>query len=153
MSLKELFSGVKPIQIIDHEVFGVLQWSKANNEWSGSYNSLKFTISQEKNRKEPSKEILEYVSAMLSDTEFLIGTLEAEKNRWIEQHQLSDEHMKEISLLNFEELSFFRYKGLTNKILATLSPDSNRSWRLEYTEMECIGLGFVPGTRSGVSAR
>lgn len=141
MRLKDILLRDKPVTI-NHEKLGILQWSKTNNEWSGCYNSLKFTIHHEKNHIQPSAEIVAYICSMLMNIEFLKATLQEEKGKWKKQYKSDKEQMKELSDLQFEKLDFYRYKDKVNKIFATLSPEIIRSWRIEYKEMECIGLGF-----------
>lgn len=128
----------QPQEIIDDPVLGRLQWSKDDEGWTGEYRGFKISFSQ-KNESVPTEALIKYARQVLDTEGFLTESLEKAKQEWIMK---LPKHAKEISALYFDEVHFYRSKGQKNCILAHLGPeDDYKSWRIEYMEMNCLGLG------------
>lgn len=142
MSLLNLIFGKKleiENEIVDDKL-GSLKWSNDDDSWVGIFNGLKFDLSYEKNTTSPSNELRSYAYSILSHREFLEETLSIEKNKWIDEYP---DHKEDIEALQFDYVSFYRYKGKHNRIFAHLTPENDVGlWRIEYSDRKCEGMGF-----------
>jgi hypothetical protein len=139
MSMRGLFARkVPPLSNIVHPTLGTLTWSSQEKGWLGSVNGLSFCLAHE-DSPEPSKEVVAYAEEMLRAPHLLRDPLEEQKGVWAKKYPAQ---ATEISQLSYEQITFYRHKG-KNQVFASLGPESaNRSWRIEFQNHECKGLGF-----------
>jgi hypothetical protein len=135
-------SGVDPISVYEDSILGQLLWNDDDEAWVGRYNGYIFALAYDK-QKEPDKDLINYARNILNSNEWLNKTLaEAKKNWLIENNKYAELLKDEIFNLEFDKIYFFKRKNI-NSILANLEgPSAERSWRIEFEDMKCIGLGY-----------
>jgi hypothetical protein len=119
-------------------VLGGLVWSQDDEAWAGERDGLKFFIAYG-GQATPEKELLQYARDVLENPSAFTDTVERAKPDAIAAHpKLADE----IAGLRVEAVRFYAFKN-TRRILADLAGGQrDRSWRVEFSERDCDGIGF-----------
>lgn len=131
---------VEIIEKIDDLKLGSLLWNEDEESWQGNFKGYLFLISLEKEKSEPTSEILNYAYHILANTEILKTGLESEKLKYLARYP---KDFMEVETLKYESVSFYRYKSKENRIIASLTSSSEyRAWRIEFSNETCEGLGF-----------
>jgi len=135
-------SGEEPISVYEDSILGRLLWNDNDEAWIGKYNGYIFTLAYDK-KKEPDIDLINHARNILNNTEWLNKTLAEAKNNWlIENNKFAEILKDEIFSLKLDKFYFFKRKNV-NSILANLEGGSaERSWRIEFKEMKCIGMGY-----------
>ena len=131
--------GEEPNKNWSDSVLGHTEWSKDDEAWCGEFQSFRFTISYEWT-KDPDPTLVEYAREILQSPDWLFDSL---INSKISAKQEYGEELSErIEQLEYETFHFMLQKGKP-VILADLGEDEDgRSWRIEFSERTCAGIGF-----------
>jgi len=147
MSIIEYFFPKKPkdgATYIDNKL-GTLIWDSNSRDWVGTYEGSMFSISYEKNRLQPSKQIIEYAYEIILNQGFLKECLKLEVEEFIEnvpEIKNIPEQMDELNSLYIESIHINDHeKGRWTFIC--LGPElPERVWRMELQGTKRGGLGF-----------
>ncbi len=138
--LSKLFDkGESPDPIFDDPVLGAMSWSKDEEAWAGAYDGFRFAVAYER-KSTPAAELLSYTREVLGDGTWLIEALESEKQRALASAPSSAK--AEIEALRFGLIHFYRHKGQLRIIADVEGGGDSRSWRIEFHDRVCEGLGF-----------
>jgi hypothetical protein len=141
---KNLFEkGEDPVRTFEDPTLGHMEWSKDDDAWIGTYNGFRFALSYAR-KATPTPRVLAYAKDVLGDAGWLASTLEVEKKVWLSNVPPSGK--EEVAGLKFGLVHFsFRreFRRETGYIIADVEGGGdNRSWRIEYHDRKCDGLGF-----------
>ena len=117
---------------------GWIAWSLEEGGWTGVKDGLRFSLGDEDDSP-PSPGLKSWANRMLSDSGFLVESLEAAIASAPDHLRRFEDEMKGLrfSHLYFSESPKGRY------LFAALEPGpDNLCWRLEFLEDECVGIGF-----------
>ncbi len=139
--LKKLFEkGEPPVPVVDDPQLGRLEWSEDDEAWVGTHRGFRFALAYER-KATPAPPLLSYAKEVLNDPGWLERTLEEEKNRWAAKAPPSVQH--ELAGLRFGLIYFSIHKHRGPCIFAIVEGgEDDRSWRIEYHDRQCDGLGF-----------
>ena len=127
-------------QTLDAGTLGVLNWSAAEEAWSGNFRSIEFCIFPGNSSEFPSQSLLAYAESILIDQTWLLSAITAEKEKYLLKHP---EYRGELQNLPISALAFSSHpkKGLyLNCQLGFGAPD--RFWSLDFHGHQCSGIGF-----------
>ena len=141
--LKKLFAKPTPPEPFTDPILGQLNWFTQDEGWQGQYNGFNFFIG-DCGTDHPDEPVLAYTREILNDPTLLNASLAQAKAR--HKANLSEKlrqfYTPEIDELTWDVLYFSVHKG-KRTIFATLKPGRDyRSWRIEFTDRQCDGLGF-----------
>jgi hypothetical protein len=130
--------GEDPRERFEDEVLGPMSWSEDDESWAGEHNGIRFLIRYE-GRSTPTDDLLAYGRETLGDLGSFLGAIDRARRTMIAEYpRLADE----IAGLRVEDVYFSRNKA-GRYIFATLAGGQrDRSWRVEFTEKHCEGIGF-----------
>jgi hypothetical protein len=128
----------KPQEQYVDPILGALAWSEDDEAWAGERDGLKFFIAYG-GQATPENELLQYARDVLTNPSAFQDTVERAKPDAMAKHpKLADE----IAGLSVEAIHFYEFKN-TRRILADLAGgQGDRSWRIEFRERDCDGIGF-----------
>lgn len=141
MGILDLLFGTneKLEKVLFDQILGELRWSEDDEAWFGKYKKYDISIAYEHGGS-PGDKLLDYARSILSENSFLEDNLKTEKEKYI---KANPKFKEEVISLHYVFIHFYRYNERENRILADLgSCISSRSWRIEYCEMLCEGIGF-----------
>ncbi len=140
MGLFAIFQGKgeDPVPRYEDVVLGSMVWSDDDEAWAGELSGVKYLIAYDRQAK-PTNELLGYARKVLADPGAFHSAVErAKRSATAENPRLADE----IAGLQVEAIHFYMHKGV-RRILADLEGgEGDRSWRVEFKEMDCEGIGF-----------
>jgi hypothetical protein len=138
--LEKLFdNGEGPLTSVEDSRLGLMMWSKDDEAWIGTYNGLRFALAYDR-KAAPTARLLSYAKEMLGDPEWLASTLEEEKKKWAAKVPPSVKD--EVATLRFGLIYFSMRKERGYVIADVEGGGDNRSWRIEFIDRKCAGLGF-----------
>ena len=138
--LTRLFEkGEDPLPVVEDPQLGSLKWSKADEAWIGSYNGFRFALACGR-KAAPAPNLSAYAKDVLGDRGWLAGTLEMEKSNWATK--VPPGVKDEVAGLKFGLIHFSMHEDRGYIIADIEGGGGNRSWRIEYHNRECDGLGF-----------
>jgi len=138
--LKKLFEkGETPIPIVEDPTLGRLEWSEDDEAWIGSFNGFRFALSYER-KSAPPPRLSDYARDVLGNPAWLTDTLEMEKRSWASK--VPPNVKDEVASLKFGIIHFSMRKDRAYIIADVEGGGDERSWRIEYHDRECDGLGF-----------
>ena len=146
-----VFPSRRPITSLDHPRLGQLSWSRDEEGWTGEVAGICFVIDRSSGAQ-PDPRLIEYAeSVLLADPNWLLSELEAAKTQFLQQCRDRSEEMAayyspEVDTLRYEVV-VFRVRRRRVRIFADLGERSapsapDRSWRIQFVERSCEGLGF-----------
>lgn len=138
--LSKLFkSTARPAESYTDAVLGEMRYSTDDEAWIGMCSGHEYSLAYEKGNT-PDEGILAYAREVIMDTNWLNTTLSEARQTALGEHPSS--YADEIRSLRFGMLHFYTYRG-KKKIIVDLNGGGGcRSWRIEYTERTCEGIGF-----------
>lgn len=138
--LSKLFEkGEDPLPIVNDPQLGHLEWAEADEAWVGSYNGFHFSLSYDR-KAVPTPEVSAYAKSMLGDAVWLMDTFEKEKDHCMTK---APSHLiREIAGLKLGRLYFSMNKGCGYVIANVEGGGDDRSWRIEFHDRKCDGMGF-----------
>ena len=143
MSILNLIFGskVKIQKKINDPMLGLLIWESDEEGWLVNYNGFEVILSYEKGNEKPSAELMQYASSMLKSPDYLFRALATAISEF--KIEFSEDE-KVLDSLEYTVVNFYRYKSKVNRIIASLeSPfEERRTWRIEFCEQNCEGLGY-----------
>lgn len=129
----------EPVTTFVDPDLGVVRWSEDDNAWLGEYENRSFGLGDE-GQSTPTSELIDYARSVLSDLEWLDGSLADVKRELMEKLPASCH--EEINSLAWGSIHFFRRDGI-RRIFAELDGGQNdRAWRIEFRDRTCEGIGF-----------
>ena len=130
--------GEDPRERYKDEVLGPMSWSEDDEAWAGEYKGIRFLIGYA-GRSAPTDDLLAYAREMLADPDAFLRAIDRARPAVVAQlPRLADE----IAGLRVEDVYFSRNKT-GRYIFATLAGGRrDRSWRVEFAEEHCEGIGF-----------
>ena len=131
--------GEDPIPIIEDRTLGRLEWSNDDEAWAGTFNGFRFALSYE-GKSAPTPRLLDYAKDALGSPGWLTGTFEIEKSSWASK--VPPNVRDEVASLKFGIIQFSMRKDSGYIIADVEGGGDNRSWRIEYHDRVCGGLGF-----------
>lgn len=128
----------EPLQRFDDDVLGSMIWQIESEAWEGVSNNLRFSLAYDGGAT-PNAQLIEYGRNMLLVNDAIIKGIEQAKGAAI----INEPNLKtEIGALRVGVIHFFIHKGV-RRILADLESDQlDRSWRAEFKEDLCEGIGY-----------
>lgn len=127
-----------PLERYADQILGSMVWSADAEAWAGEYHGIRFLISYDC-RATPTIDLVAYARKVLADPGAFLGTVERAKPAAIgENPALADE----IAGLRVEAVHFYSYKTVRRIIADLAGGKRGRSWRVEFREEECEGIGF-----------
>lgn len=136
----ELFKkGEEPQQSFTDGVLGSMTWSQDDEVWFGQYSGKKFSLAYEWT-KTPPEALITYAREVLNNSAWLASNLAEAKER--AKQKCGDSYVAEIDALTWGRIHFYLHKG-KRRIIADLDGGKDdRSWRIEYGDRTCEGIGF-----------
>jgi hypothetical protein len=131
--------GEDPERLCTDAVLGPMKWSDDDEAWFGEHNGRKFSLAYEWT-KTPPDALVTYAREALHDTDWLASSFTAAKERAKEERGAP--YAAEVDSLSFGRIHFYLHKG-KRRIIADLDGGKDdRSWRIEYADRTCEGMGF-----------
>jgi hypothetical protein len=132
--------GENPLPTCLDDEIGILKWSKDDEAWVGEYAKKRFALAYDR-KSTPAPELISYAREVLQDQAWLESSLLAAKEQALKEYPSA--FHEEIQQLTWDRIDFYSYKGV-QRILASLycGHDEGRTWRIEYLERKCEGIGF-----------
>jgi len=138
--LSKLFDkGEAPLLSVDVAPLGQMVWSSDDEAWIGTREGVQFALGYER-KATPSSNLVAYATEVLADPSWLASTLEEEKNSWASKVPTSEK--SEVATLRFGLIYFSMHKNQGYIFAIVEGGRDNRSWRIEYHDRHCDGLGF-----------
>jgi len=131
--------GEDPDKLCSDELLGLMKWSEDDEAWFGEYNGAKFSVAYDGLQK-PSVEVVAYAREVLGDPGWLASTLAEAKSA--AKRERGDFYHSEIDSLSFGEIHFYLHQGKRRIIAHLDGGKDDRSWRIEYADRHCEGIGF-----------
>ena len=130
--------GEDPQERYEDEVLGAMSWSEDDEAWAGEYKGFRFLIRYE-GQSTPTDDLLAYARETLGDPGSFLEAIDREKRTMIARYpRLADE----IAGLRVEDAYFSRNKAGRYLFTGLAGGQRDRSWRVEFTEKHCEGIGF-----------
>ena len=129
-----------PVPVVNDPQLGRMEWSEDDEAWVGTHGGFRFALAYER-KATPTPPLLSYAKEVLSNPVWLERTLEEEKKRWASKVPPSGRD--ELATLKFGLIYFSIHKDRGPYIFAIVEGGGDdRSWRIEYHNRQCDGLGF-----------
>ena len=131
--------GEEPQRSYTHGALGSMVWSQENEAWFGHYSGKKFSLAYDQTETPPDF-LLPYAVEVLSDSAWLASSLAEAKE--VAKREQGEFYLAEIETLGWGCIHFYLHKG-RRRIIADLEGGKDgRSWRIEYADRVCEGIGF-----------
>lgn len=128
----------RPVKDYHDSSLGDMQWSDDDDSWRGELNGVVFYLGYDYASK-PRRSLLEYAFRILSRIEFIAEAIATAKREAIGRNP---KMATEIEALSLGSVSFWESEGQM-RILADLEGgEFGRSWRIEFRDDNCEGIGF-----------
>lgn len=129
--------GEGPRKRYEDAVLGPMVWSEDDEAWAGEHGGLKYLLAYE-GRATPGDELLGYARMVLADPQAFVRAVErAKADAAAENPWLADE----IAELRVGVL-YFSHQGTPGILAGLEGGKEGRSWRVEFGEEGCAGIGF-----------
>ena len=139
--LSDLFKkGEEPLLTFTDSKLGLMKWSEEDESWIGECNGIKFSLAYERKSSVPVKELVVYATEFLGDQKSVNASLEQAKRE--AQNEYSKSYKGEIESLRIGVVHFYRHKDKRRIIADLMGGENFRSWRIEYNDKNCEGIGF-----------
>jgi hypothetical protein len=129
----------EPVREVADPTLGRLVWSSDEDGWVGRLGDTDFSIARG-DGPEPSPELLAYVREVLADTAWLATCLAQAKRTAKAQYEAF--YHAEIDTLRYESFGFYLRRHRPAIIADLGERDRGRSWRIEFLDRVCEGIGF-----------
>jgi hypothetical protein len=127
-----------PLQTHEDETLGAMVWSEEDEGWKGECDAIAYIVAYE-GLQTPPHDLVLYARETLANRGEFRAAVESAKKIAVSQHPKLAE---QITALKIGTACFYRYKNV-RRILADLNGgQGDRSWRVEFTEDQCEGIGF-----------
>ncbi len=131
--------GPEPVARVDDPTFGPLVWCEDDEAWIGEYGGYQIAIGYSKSA-EPAPELLTYAREFLGPNGATFTRILAEE-RAAHAHKFQ-RWAAEFRGLEVGTLGF----GISNRgmgcFVDLIGGEPERSWRVEFDGMKCMGFGF-----------
>lgn len=131
--------GPKPIGRVDDPVFGPLVWSEDDESWIGEYGGYRLAVGYS-GAAEPAPELLAYAREFLGPggATFARNLADARAGHASEFKRWQSEFAK----LRIGTLGFGMSSRGMSCFVDLIGGEPDRSWRVEFEGMKCLGFGF-----------
>lgn len=131
--------GEEPQPSYTDGVLGAMTWSPEEEAWCGQYRGQQFSLAYEWT-KTPPDALISYAREALHDPGWLAASLAEAKAR--ARQECGDSYQAEIESLALGQIHFYLHKGARRIIADLEGGPEDRSWRIEYGDRVCEGIGF-----------
>jgi hypothetical protein len=131
--------GPEPVSRVNDPVFGPLVWSEDDEVWAGEYGGYRVAIGYYMSAQPP-QELLVYAHEFLGpDGKTFTRNLAEARAAHAQEFQ---RWASEFALLRVEMLGFGMSKDGMGCFVDLIGGERDRSWRVEFDGMKCLGFGF-----------
>jgi hypothetical protein len=130
--------GDEPQENHEVEELGPMRWSEDAEAWAGQHNGIRFLIAYE-GPSTPTQELLGYAREMLADPAKLLRPVDSAKAGAVAENPGFAE---EIAGFCLDLVHFYRHNAARRIIADLAGGKRGRSWRVEFRERDCEGIGF-----------